>query len=168
MKSMKKIALALLTSAILSLSSTGLHAQAKLAVYGTVGGEKPGIPNDWGTAGTFGLYVGVAHLGPLALSVDGRADLASKIKSGFVGPRLAVHLPVVPLKPYVEALIGRSSYPNLPNGLPLKSKLTGRFVAGVDTAILPRIDWRIVDFSYGITAATPRAMSLTTGVVLRF
>jgi hypothetical protein len=168
---MKKIAaFSLVTIAILSLSSTGLHAQAKLAVYGTVGGEKPGIVNDngWGTAGTFGLYVGVANLGPLALSVDGRGDLASKVKSGLVGPRLALHLPVVPLKPYVEALIGRSSYPNLPNGLPLKSKLTGRFVAGVDTAILPRIDWRIVDFSYGITAATPRAESLTTGLVLRF
>jgi hypothetical protein len=168
MKTMKKTSLSLLTVILVTLLTARLNAQAKLAVYGTVGGEKPGIPNDWGTAGTVGLYVGVANLGPLALSVDGRADLASKIKSGFVGPRLALHLPVFPLKPYVEALIGGSSYPNLPNGLPLKSKLTGRFVAGVDTTILPRIDWRIVDFSYGITAATPRAMSLTTGVVLRF
>ncbi|MEO6804629.1 MAG: hypothetical protein ABI286_00090 [Edaphobacter sp.] len=150
------------------LTSTNLHAQAKLAVYGTVGGEKPGVPNEWGTAGTVGLYVGVVKLGPLALSVDGRADLASKIKSGLVGPRLALHLPAFPLKPYVEVLIGRSSYPNLPNGLPLSSKFVGRGVVGVDTTILPRIDWRVVEFTYGITTATPRAMSLTTGLVLRF
>jgi hypothetical protein len=162
--------LSILPCLILSLLSTPLHAQAKLAVYGTVGGEQPGIvnANNWGTAGTVGLYVGVVNFGPLALSVDGRADLASKIKSGFVGPRIALHPPIFPLKPYVEVLIGKSFFPNLPNGFPMKSRFAGRVVAGVDTTILPRVDWRVVDFTYGITSATPRAKSLTTGIVVRF
>jgi hypothetical protein len=167
---MKKCSSAPLIVFLLSFASTYLNAQAKLAVYGTVGGEKPGIvnANGWSTAGTAGLYVGLFNFGPVAISADGRAELASTIKSGLVGPRIALHLPVMPLKPYVEVLVGGSTYPNLPNGIPLKSRFAGRFVAGVDTTILPRIDWRIVDFGYGITAANPRAATLTTGVVVRF
>jgi hypothetical protein len=156
---------------LLSLFVTAnLHAQAKLAIYGTVGGEKPGIlnANDWVTAGTIGLYVGAAKLGPLAISVDGRGEFSSKIKSGLVGPRLALHLPLFPIKPYVEVLIGGSSYPNTPNGLPISSRFVGRLGAGADATILPHVDWRIVDFTYGITSANPRAESLTTGLVLRF
>lgn len=150
--------------------SVSLMAQARFAVYGTGGGEKPGIVNgnSWGPSATVGLYVGLLNAGPVAISADGRAELASSIKGGFVGPRLALRLPGLPLKPYVEALIGGSSYPNLPNGLPLKRGIAGRFVAGVDTTILPHIDWRVVDFSYGITTASPRAASLTTGLVVRF
>jgi hypothetical protein len=167
---MKKCSLTPLIVLLLSFTSTYLNAQAKLAVYGTVGGEKPGIVNGngWSTSGIVGLYVGIFNFGPVAITADGRAELASTIKSGLVGPRIALHLPVMPLKPYVEALIGGSSYPNLPNGLPVKSKFAGRFIAGVDTTILPRIDWRVVDFGYGITTANPRAVTLTTGLVLRF
>jgi hypothetical protein len=167
---MKKYPSAPLIVLLLSFASTYLNAQAKLAVYGTVGGEKPGIVNGngWSTSGIVGLYVGLFNFGPVAISADGRAELASTIKSGLVGPRIALHLPVMPLKPYVEVLVGGSSYPNLPNGLPVKSKFAGRFVAGIDTTILPHIDWRMVDFGYGITAASPRAATLTTGIVLRF
>ncbi|MBB5316909.1 hypothetical protein [Tunturibacter empetritectus] len=32
-----------------------------------------------------GLYVGVANLGPIALAVDGRADLSSNLNSGLIG-----------------------------------------------------------------------------------
>jgi hypothetical protein len=167
---MEKTGLSLLTVILVTLLTARLNAQARLAVYGTVGGEKPGIVNDngWNTSGTVGLYVGVANFGPVALAADGRGEFSSKIKSGLVGPRIALHLPVFPLKPYVEALIGGSSYPNTSAGLPIKSRFAGRFVAGIDTAVLPHIDWRIVDFTYGITTADPRAESLTTGVVLRF
>ena len=167
---MKKFSSASLIVLLLSFASTYLNAQAKLAVYGTVGGENRGVvnANGWETSGIVGLYVGLLNFGPVAISVDGRGELASSIKSGLVGPRIALHLPVMPLKPYVEALVGGSTYPNLPNGLPLKSRFAGRFVAGLDTTILPRIDWRVIDFGYGITAANPRAATLTTGLVVRF
>jgi hypothetical protein len=155
---------------LLALITTTLHAQAKLAVYGTFGGEKSGLPNvGWTTAETFGLYVGVAKLGPLAFSVDGRADLSSKIKSGLVGPRLAVRLPAIPIKPYAEVLIGASTYATFPDGLKDNGQFASRAVFGADSSLLPHLDWRVVDFSYGLnqSANGDHAKTLSTGLVLR-
>jgi hypothetical protein len=158
---------------LFSLCAATLHAQARLAIYGTVGGEKSGLRNEgWTTAGTLGLYVGVANLGPLALSVDGRADLSTNINSFIVGPRLALHFPVFPLKPYVEFLLGESAYTTQNNGPKNTDSFTYRYVGGVDTAILPHLDWRVLDFSYsgGIsqfnTSVNPKTLS--TGLVVRF
>jgi hypothetical protein len=155
---------------LLALITTTLHAQAKLAVYGTFGGEKSGLPNiGWTTAETFGLYVGVAKLGPLAFSVDGRADLSSKIKSGLVGPRLAVRLPAIPIKPYAEILIGASTYATFPDGLKDNGQFASRAVFGADSSLLPHLDWRVVDFSYGLnqSANGDHAKTISTGLVLR-
>ena len=155
---------------LLALITTALQAQAKLAVYGTFGGEKSGLPNiGWTTAETFGLYVGVAKLGPLAFSVDGRADLSSKIKSGLVGPRLAVRLPAIPIKPYAEVLIGASTYATYPDGLKDNGQFASRAVFGADSSVLPHLDWRVVDFSYGLnqSANGDHAKTISTGLVLR-
>jgi len=153
---------------LLSFCTATLHAQSKLAIYGTFGGEKSGLANQgWTTAGTVGLYVGVTNLGPIALSVDGRADLSSSIKSGLLGPRVALHFPAFPLKPYAEILIGESTYPNRPDGLTASDKFVSRVVGGIDTAILPHVDWRILDFSYGINR-DDHAETLSSGIVLRF
>jgi hypothetical protein len=155
---------------LLALITTALQAQAKLAVYGTFGGEKSGLPNiGWTTAETFGLYVGVAKLGPLAFSVDGRADLSSKIKSGLVGPRLAVRLPAIPIKPYAEVLIGASTYATFPDGLKDNGQFASRAVFGADSSVLPHLDWRVVDFSYGLnqSANGDHAKTISTGLVLR-
>ena len=155
---------------LLALITTALQAQAKLAVYGTFGGEKSGLPNvGWTTAESFGLYVGVAKLGPLAFSVDGRADLSSKIKSGLVGPRLAVRLPAIPIKPYAEVLIGASTYATFPDGLKDNGQFASRAVFGADSSVLPHLDWRVVDFSYGLnqSANGDHAKTISTGLVLR-
>jgi hypothetical protein len=153
---------------LLSLTATNLRAQAKFAIYGTGGGEKPGIVNEgWTTAETFGFYYGLYHVSPLALSADVRAELSSSIKSGLIGPRVAFHIPAVPLKPYAEALIGGSTYPTLPSGITIPNKLTGRIVGGIDTAILPHIDWRMIDYSYGLNKSE-HTQTITSGLVLRF
>lgn len=154
---------------LLGLLMAPLHAQARLAVYGTVGGENSGIYNRWVTAGTFGLYVGVANFGPIALALDGRADLSSDIKSGFVGPRLAVHPPIFPIKPYVELLIGESTFAPTPARLQPANGFAGRYVLGADTTILPHVDWRVIDFSGGIShSVRGDAKTVSTGLVLRF
>ncbi len=157
---------------LLSLSSV-VHAQAKLAIYGTVGGEKSGVAGQgWTTAGTFGLYYGIANLGPLSLAVDGRGDLSGNINSGLAGPRLAAHLPLIPLKPYVEFLLGASSFSAQGNRPKNSTSFTYRYVGGIDTAVLPHVDWRVVDFSYsgGISQfnTTVNPKTLSTGVVVRF
>src|ERR1700737_5159425 len=94
---------------LVALVSVNLHAQARFAIYGTGGGEKSGLPNDdWHAAGTFGFYYGLLHAGIIDLSADARGDLSSNINSGFVGPRVAVKLPFIPIKPYGEFIFGIS------------------------------------------------------------
>jgi hypothetical protein len=168
---MKRRIIWILPLLLLTLCKATLHAQAKLAIYGTFGGEKSGLPNiGWTTAGTLGLYVGVSRLGPLALSVDGRADLSSKINSVLIGPRLALRLPGIPIKPYAEILIGGSSYSKTAAGLKDPSQFAARAVFGADSTILPHIDWRVLDFSYTLndSSNTGNAETLSTGLVLRF
>ena len=158
---------------LLSLCSATLHAQAKLAIYGTIGAEKSGLQNQgWAKAATFGLYYGLSNFGPLAVSVDGRADLSTNLDSGLFGPRVALHGPAIPIKPYVEFLVGPAFYSSHNNGDKDANAFTYRFVGGIDSAILPHIDWRVFDFSYGggITQLNNdvHMKTLTTGLVLRF
>ena len=153
---------------------TTLRAQAKIAIYGTVGTEKSEVNNaGWGTAGTFGLYYGLANLGPLAVSVDARGDLSRSINSGLAGPRVALHFPVFPLKPYVELLAGVSAYRTQNNGNKNATDFNYRWVGGIDAAILPHLDWRVADYSYsggGISqgTVTRHPQTLSTGLVVRF
>jgi hypothetical protein len=168
---MNRRSLFLLPLLLLTLSATVLHAQAKFAIYGTGGVEKSGLPDqDWKTAATFGFYYGLIHVPFSAVSVDFRGDVSDNIKSGFAGPRIAFHIPLIPIKPYAEALVGASTYPTLPNGIHEPTQLAGRVVFGGDATILPHIDWRVVDFSYGlnVSANGDRAKTITSGLVLRF
>jgi hypothetical protein len=156
---------------LLTFSVINLHAQAKLAIYGTIGAEKSGLPNEnWELAGTFGLYYGLTHLAPLDLSIDARGDLSGNINSGLVGPRLALKLPAIPIKPYGEFLIGFQSYSKTAAGLKDPNDFAYRYVLGLDTTILPHIDWRVADFSYALnnSANGDHAKTLSTGLVLRF
>jgi hypothetical protein len=155
---------------LLSLITVTLHAQAKLAIYGTVGGEKSAVANTpWTLAGTAGFYVGLKKFGPLNLSVDARADLSSNQNSGLIGPRLAVKLPAIPIKPYGEFLIGFSDYSRTSAGLKEANQFAARYVLGADMTILPHIDWRIADFSYDLESLGPddHAKTLSTGIVIR-
>ena len=156
---------------LLAIVTTNLNAQAKLAIYGSVGTERSGLPyNPWKLAGTFGLYYGLFDLGPIHLSVDGRGDISSAIHSGLGGPRLAIKLPAIPIKPYGEILFGVSSYPQTSGSPHYSNDFAYRYVVGIDSTILPHIDWRVVDFSYGINNSDNggHAESITSGLVLRF
>lgn len=160
----------LLPLLLVSLAATTLHAQARFAVYGTGGGEKSGLPNDdWHGAGTFGFYYGILHAAIFDISVDARGDLSSNIKSGFVGPRVAVKLPVIPVKPYGEFIFGISTY-SVPARLPIPNDFAYRYVFGLDTTILPHIDWRVADFSYALNNSSDgtHAKTLSSGLVVRF
>jgi hypothetical protein len=154
---------------LVALVSVSLHAQARFAIYGTGGGEKTGLPNDdWQGAGTFGFYYGILHAAIFDISVDARGDLSSNIKSGFLGPRVAVKLPIIPLKPYGEFIFGVSTYS--PAHLPIPNDFAYRYVVGLDATILPHIDWRVADFSYAInnSANGTHAKTLSSGLVIRF
>jgi hypothetical protein len=150
-----------------------LRAQAKLAIYGTGGVEKSELQfSGWNAAGTFGFYYGIRHYGPLDVSVDVRGDLSKDIYSGILGPRLAVKIPILPIRPYGEFLLGGSSYSTLSNGVRDAGSFTYRGVVGVDVTLIPHFDWRVVDFSYssGITQFNENVhpKTVTTGFVIRF
>jgi hypothetical protein len=155
---------------LLALVSVSLHAQARFAIYGTGGGEKSGVPkDDWHGAGTFGFYYGILHAAIFDISVDARGDLSTNIKSGFVGPRVAVKVPVIPIKPYGEFIFGVSTY-STPAHLPIPNDFAYRYVLGLDTTILPHIDWRVADFSYALNTSAngTHAKTLSSGLVIRF
>jgi hypothetical protein len=167
---MTKRCLPILPLVVILLFSSNLHAQARFAIYGTGGGEKSGVPNDdWHGAGTFGFYYGILHAAIFDISVDARGDLSTNIKSGFVGPRVAVKVPVIPIKPYGEFIFGVSTY-STPAHLPIPNDFAYRYVLGLDTTILPHIDWRVADFSYAInnSANGTHAKTLSSGLVIRF
>jgi hypothetical protein len=175
MKNTTKKILQLLPLILIALvAPANLHAQAKIGIYGTVGTEKTEINGEgWSTAGTFGLYYGLARLGPIAVAADARGDLSGNINSGLFGPRIALTLPALPLKPYFEVLGGFSSYSSVSGGAKNTTSGNYRWVGGIDTTILPHLDWRIADYSYsggGITEGnvTRHPQSLTTGLVIRF
>jgi hypothetical protein len=158
---------------LLSLITTTLHAQAKLAVYGTGGIEKSGLQHSgWNTATTFGFYYGLRHFGPFDFSADVRGDLSHNIASGIIGPRLAGKIPHFPIMPYAEILFGESSYSTQSNRIRDANSFTYRYVGGVDFTLIPHFDWRLVDYSYssGITqfGANIHPQTITTGFVLRF
>jgi hypothetical protein len=168
---MTKRLIQLLPLILLAIVTTNLQAQARLAIYGTAGTERSGLPyNPWKLAGTFGLYVQIFKLGPVYISADGRGDLSSQIHSGLGGPRLAIKLPVLPIKPYGEILFGVASYPQTTAGIQYSNDFAYRYVLGLDSTILPHIDWRVVDFSYGINTSSvgTHAESITSGLVIRF
>jgi hypothetical protein len=155
---------------LVALSSVTLHAQAKLAIYGTGGVEKSDLPfSGWNAAGTFGFYFGLRHYGPVDLSADVRGDLSSNIYSGILGPRLAVKLPIVPIMPYGEFLFGGSSYSTLSNGVRDAGDSPPRRRRRRPHAH-PRFDWRGVEALRGITQfnESVHPKTVTTGFVVRF
>ncbi len=162
---------ALLPLLLLCLITPTLHAQARFAIYGTGGTEKSGLQDDaWKLGGTFGFYYGLLHAGPIDFSVDARGDLSKDINSGFLGPRVAFKIPVIPLKPYGEFIMGVSTYSRTSAGIQNPDDFAYRYVVGLDSTILPHIDWRVVDFAYGVnkSANFDHAKAVTSGLVLRF
>jgi hypothetical protein len=158
---------------ILAMTAAVASAQAKLGVYGGVGAEKSGLIGEgWKVAETVGAYYGMRGAGPVALAIDGRAVLSSNVNSFLVGPRVVVHLPLIPMKPYGEVLVGGTFFATQNNGKKDSSDFAYRFVGGFDSTIFYHLDWRVLEFSYGggLTELnrSVHQENLSTGLVLRF
>ncbi len=160
--------------------STMLRAQT--AIYAEFTGGKVSAANtDWMYGPTIGLYHDNG-LGLIALGYDVRgsflrrgdthgADSNQSLNSLEVGARAAITPHVLPFKPYVEALVG---YGGLTVGQGAAresaSHLTYQFLGGVDFTFFPRLDWRVVEFSYGRLSGlgdTYAPKTLSTGLVFR-
>jgi len=97
---------------------------------------------------TFGIYADL----PIAIVKIG-ADLRAALLNGggeqhyngVIGPRVAVNIPVVHLKPYFEFLVGFGSYKTTTSNSTTHGDY--EYVVGVDRKLLTLIDWRILEFS---------------------
>ena len=145
-------------------------ACAQVAVYA---GASGGPVNGTGTSSAYGALVGVYAQKGVLLSVGGDARASFLTHSGFhyftgaVGPRIAFKAPVLPFRPYIEGLVGVASYNN-GNNSSSSTHLNYQVVGGLDTTILPHIDWRVIEFDYSaVTNSSVNAKIFTTGLVFR-
>ena len=160
----------------------GWKAEAQTAVYGEFTAGKVSAANStWMYGPTVGLY----HDNGLGLVAYGYDVRGSFLRRGDTngtdsnqslttlegGVRLAVTPHVLPIKPYVEALGG---YGGLTAGRGTvrtsASHFTYQFLGGVDFTFFPRLDWRVVEFSYGGLSGLGSSYdpkTLSTGLVFR-
>ena len=167
-----------------ALAADGLRARAQVAVYamGSGGflGSTPGNGGFSAYGGTFGVYDDFLRLGPLKLGADARyfQQTASngnrygdKLHGGLAGLRLALKLPLLPVKPYVGAEIGGvgTNYGTQPNSVGV---FAYQVQGGLDFTIFPHLDAR-GEYGGGSIRAYGSTQSQTLqeaglGLVLRF
>lgn len=165
--------IALLLACFLALA---FSAHAQTGLYATFSASNFNTPNtDWQYGPSFGLYHDAWHLPLLGIGFDMRATLLgsgeTKAYSGYIGPHIQLHPHVLPIRPYIEGLVGGGRVAvGEGSATEDKTALAYEGLAGVDWTILPRIDWRVAEFSFGSfsnldSSVTPRTIS--TGLVLR-
>lgn len=160
-------------------------AKAQLGVYANFTAAKvDGSNSDWIYGPGFGGYLDHGHFVFLSTGVDVRGEIlgtgnSTKFDAGYIGPRLAFRPHVLPIKPYVEGLVGvayaqvpTTSDPNAvqTGGTTSATKFSYQFVGGVDYTLVPRIDWRVAEFSYGglsILDGSIHPKTISTGIVVR-
>ena len=150
-------------------------ANAQTGLYIEYGGSKVDAPsNDWIYGPTFGVYhdflsVPLVHLGAdLRGSVLGISQTTT-LTSGLLGPRVSVHPRVLPVMPYLEAVGGIGHY-DYGAGQGSNTQFEYQILVGIDYTVVPRLDWRVVEFSYGGLSTingTLNPRTLSTGLVLR-
>jgi hypothetical protein len=138
-------------------------SEAQTAIYaGFSGASVNGGPS----GSTFGALVGLyAQSGHYAyFGGDFRGSLLSHNGFGYytgaLGPRLALKPPLLPIRPYIEGLVGVASYNS-------GTHLNYHGVVGVDWTLLPHIDWRVIDYDYSGTSGPVSANIFSTGLAIR-
>ncbi|HTJ29766.1 MAG TPA: hypothetical protein VL346_04675 [Acidobacteriaceae bacterium] len=146
-------------------------AQAQTGIYGEFTGAKISANNSkWMFGPTVGLYHDSGH-GLVATGLDVRGTFVGRgnesLDTLLGGVRLAITPRVLPFKPYGEVLGGLG---HLKVGNSTSNKFAYQFIGGLDDTILPRLDWRVIEFSYGRLAGLSDSYApktISTGLVLR-
>jgi hypothetical protein len=170
--------LRILTTLLLLLSGItagGRVASAQTGLYAEFGGSKVNAPSDdWIYGPTFGVYEDFLPLPFVHLGADLRGSVlgvsqTTTLYSGLIGPRLSVHPHVLPINPYIEALAGIGHY-DYGRGQGSDTQFEYQFLGGIDHTLIPRLDWRVIEFSYGGLSALNSSLhpkTISTGLVLR-
>lgn len=172
---------------IITLAFT-IQASAQIGIYGTFTGSHLGGVNQpypytgstgfWVAGGTFGIYDDFIHAGPVHLGIDLRGNILDskghKLNSGLAGVRIDFRAPAVPLRPYLQASVGAGNT-NYGGGNATDTGLLYQVLGGLDLAVLPRIDWRVIEIGGGGLHTFDQAhvgtnfpvATISTGIVLR-
>lgn len=153
----------------------GIPSWGQNALYATFSGSRPDYANShWTYGSTFGFYRDSKHIPGFDFGYDIRGtilatDRTTKVIGGQWGPRMNLRLPMV--KPYVEGLVG-AAHVETGTGASYRSNiyLSYGLVGGANVTLLPRLDWRVVDFTYGGYPALyghTNYKTVSTGLVLR-
>jgi hypothetical protein len=152
-------------------------AQAQTALYGEFSASRfNSLPNtnQWGYGGGFGLYSDFAKVpfgkigGDIRLQFVRPADNTT-LFSTLLGPRIALHPKIVPLSPYAEFLFGAGHF-TYGNNSPSTTQFDWRVLGGLDKTVLPHLDWRVIEVSYGQLNTYNghlQPVTFSTGIVLR-
>lgn len=150
-----------------------LAASAQTGLYASFTGAKLGVSDtSWIYGPTVGVYFDSSHFGVVKTGLDLRGQFlggsgATQLDSGLAGLRLAVKPPLLPIKPYVEAAFG-VGYAKFADTSTTKFEYA--FLGGADVTFFPRLDWRVIEFSYGGLTGLNNSFhpkTLSTGLVLR-
>ncbi len=151
-------------------------AQAQVGVYAAFGASDFHQPNvNWQYGPMAGVYWNALGVPFVKAGLDLRGDWMgagnAQDDSYFLGPRLQLHPHIVPLMPYAEALGGISRViVGQGTARTTGTKFSYALVAGLDLTIFPRVDWRVVDYSWqhvenlGIDF---KPQQISTGLVVR-
>ena len=155
--------------AILLLTAAG-KSEAQLGISAVFTADRLSSPQTRSTVygPTLSLYY--QHGTLLALGGDVRASFlngnGATLNTGSIGPRASVKLPVIPLRPYAEALGGFNSF--TPTATSSSSHhFDYQLLGGLDATIFPRLDWRVLEYAYTGSTDSLHAGSFSTGLVFR-
>ena len=162
----------------------GHAAVAQVGAYALFTGAKINQDNTPYMYGpTVGVYLNQQYSPLVSAGVDFRGTFVSRgpvngvvntdqrVNNVLGGVRLAITPKVLPIKPYVEGLVGIGY---IKAGLPPNRTTSTHFeyqaLGGLDYTILPQLDWRVIEFSWGRLSGLGDSLSprqLSTGVVFR-
>jgi hypothetical protein len=145
-------------------------AHAQTAAYAEFTGASLGLDLPHVYGGTFGIYSQKTY-GILAIGGDLRVPILTgdnnqTYTGALIGPRLAIKPHVIPVSPYIE-LLGGVTHVAAGNGSDTDPGYN--VVVGGDWTVIPHVDWRVIEYSYGEQHSVNIAYkALSTGVVVRF
>lgn len=158
----------------LPLLLCSLGASAQTGIYGTFTAAKlSSADSTWIYGPTVGVYFDRWHFGVASAGVDLRGQFlggsgSTQFNSGLGGARVAITPHILPIKPYAEALAGMGYVKNSSSGS--STNFEYNFLGGMDLTFFPRLDWRMIEFSYGGLSAfngNIHPKTLSTGIVFR-
>lgn len=176
----------------LALFSCSSLASAQVGIYGNFNLTHASAISSTGTTSTSetfyggggGVYDEFIHLGPVGAGVDVRGDYAVgglyHYRNLLGGLRLSVKPPVLPIRPYLQlsAGVGGTRYTGTHSlfitQIPWGDKLLYEILGGIDSTILPHVDFRVVEIGVGRQKSTDDGapsdtlLVVNTGLVLRF